>query len=72
MQQNAINAAAATKAVQENILESMFPSGSTAVAMQADGVRAGQFTGMITAPSASMTSRAPRRAPRRKATRKRK
>ena len=71
-QQFAINAAAATKAVQEGILESLFPSGSTAVAMQAEGVRAGQFTGMLTAPSASMTSRAPRRAPRRKATRKRK
>ena len=69
MQQNAINAAAATKAVQENILESMFPSGSTAVAMQAGGVQAGQFTGMLSAPSASMSSRAPRRAPRRKATR---
>ena len=72
IQQMAINAAAATKAVQENILESMFPSGSTAVAMQADGVRAGQFPGMLSAPSASMSSRAPRRAPRRKATRKRK
>ena len=71
-QQFAINAAAATKAVQEGILESLFPSGSTAVAMQAEGVRAGQFTGMLTAPSASMSSRAPRRAPRRKATRKRK
>ena len=69
MQQHAINAAATTKAVQENILESMFPSGSTAVAMQAEGVQAGKFTGMLTAPSASMT---PRRAPRRKATRKRK
>ena len=72
MQQHAINAAATTKSVQEGILESLFPSGSTAVAMQAAGVQAGQFTGMITAPSASMTSRAPRRAPRRKATRKRK
>ena len=72
MQQHAINAAATTKAVQEGILESLFPSGSTAVAMQADGVRAGQYEGMLTAPSASMTSRAPRRAPRRKATRKRK
>ena len=71
-QQFAINAAAATKAVQEGILESLFPSGSTAVAMQAEGVRAGQFTGMLTAPSAAMSSRAPRRAPRRKATRKRK
>ena len=71
-QQFAINAAAATKAVQEGILESLFPSGSTAVAMQAEGVRAGQFTGMLTAPSASMSGRAPRRAPRRKATRKRK
>ena len=68
-QQFAINAAAATKAVQEGILESLFPSGSTAVAMQAEGVQAGKFTGMLTAPSASMT---PRRAPRRKATRKRK
>ena len=72
VQQMAINAAAATKAAQEAILESLFPSGSTAVAMQADGVRAGQFTGMLSAPSASMSSRAPRRAPRRKATRKRK
>ena len=72
IQQMAINAAAATKAAQEAILESLFPSGSTAVAMQAEGVRAGQFTGMLTAPSASMSSRAPRRAPRRKATRKRK
>jgi hypothetical protein len=72
IQQLAINAAAATKAVQEGILESLFPSGSTAVAMQADGVRAGQFTGMLSAPSAAMSSRAPRRAPRRKATRKRK
>ena len=72
-QQMAINAAAATKETQEAILESMFPSDSTAVAMQAEGVRAGQFTGMLTAPSASMSSRAPRRAPRRKATtRKRK
>ena len=62
-QQMAINAAAATKAAQEAILESLFPSGSTAVAMQADGVRAGKFTGMLTAPSASMS--APRRAPRR-------
>jgi len=72
IQQMAINAAAATKAVQENILESLFPSGSTAVAMQASGVRAGQFEGMLSAPSASMSSRAPRRAPRRKPTRKRK
>ena len=72
IQQMAINAAAATKASQESVLETMFPSGSTAVAMQAEGVRAGQFTGMLTAPSASMSSRAPRRAPRRKATRKRK
>ena len=72
MQQHAINAAATTKSVQENILESMFPSGSTAVAMQAEGVRAGKFTGMLSAPSAAMSSRAPRRAPRRKATRKRK
>ena len=62
-QQMAINAAAATKAAQEAILESLFPSGSTAVAMQADGVRAGKFTGMLSAPSASMS--APRRAPRR-------
>jgi len=72
VQQMAINAAAATKSAQEAILESLFPSGSTAVAMQASGVRAGQFEGMLTAPSASMSSRAPRRAPRRKATRKRK
>ena len=72
VQQLAINAAAATKAAQEGILESLFPSGSTAVAMQAEGVRAGQFTGMLSAPSAAMSSRAPRRAPRRKATRKRK
>ena len=73
IQQIAINAAAATKAVQESIMESLFPSGSTAVAMQASGVRAGQFEGMLSAPSASMSSRAPRRAPRRKSTtRKRK
>jgi len=72
MQQHAINAAATTKSVQEGILESLFPSGSTAVAMQAGGVQAGKFTGMLSAPSASMSSRAPRRAPRRKATRKRK
>jgi hypothetical protein len=70
-QQFAINAAAATKAVQEGILESLFPSGSTAVAMQSEGRAA--FPGMLSAPSASMSSRAPRRAPRRKATtRKRK
>ena len=68
MQQHAINAAATTKSVQENILESMLPSGSTAVAMQAEGVRSGKFTGMLSAPSAAMSSRAPRR----KATRKRK
>ena len=71
VQQLAINAAAATKAVQEGILESLFPSGSTAVAMQSEGRAA--FPGMLSAPSASMSGRVPRRAPRRKATaRKRK
>jgi hypothetical protein len=38
VQQMAINAAAVTKSAHEAILESLFPSGSTAVAIQASGV----------------------------------
>ena len=39
MQQHAINAAATKKSVQGNILESMFPSGSTAVACRLAGCK---------------------------------
>ena len=70
IQQLAINAASNTYQSQNAILEADFPSGSTAVAMQSDGLYS--FPGMLTAPAISMTK--PRRAPakRRAATRKRK
>ena len=63
-QELAILSSVQTKNVQEKILESLFPSGSNAIATQASGRLAGKFTGMLEAPSATPT---PRAAPRRRA-----
>ena len=63
-QELAILSSVQTKNVQEKILESLFPSGSNAIATQASGRLAGKFTGILEAPSATPT---PRAAPRRKA-----
>jgi len=63
-QELAILSSVQTKNVQEKILESLFPSGSNAIATQASGRVAGKFTGMLGTPS---TDPKPRAAPRRKA-----
>lgn len=63
-QELAILSSVQTKNVQEKILESLFPSGSNAIAMQSSARVAGKFTGMLEAPSATPT---PRAAPRRRA-----
>ena len=61
-QELAILSSVQTKNVQEKILESLFPSGSNAIAAQS-GAR-GKFPGMLDAASEKPT---PRAAPRRKA-----
>ena len=67
IQQLAINAAASTYQSQMAILEADFPSGSTAIAMQA--LPRFAFPGLPGEPQASMSRRAPAK---RRATRKRK
>jgi len=63
-QELAILSSVQTKNVQAKILESLFPSGSNAIAMQSSGRVAGKFPGMLNSPSANPT---PRAAPRRRA-----
>ena len=63
-QEIAILSSVQTKNVKEKILESLFPSGSNAIATQASGRAAGKFKGMLETPSADTP---PRAAPRRKA-----
>ena len=61
-QELAILSSVQTKNVQEKILESLFPSGSNAIALQSSA--RGKFPGMLDAASEKPT---PRAAPRRKA-----